>query len=84
MNDFSFDPDDEKLTAFALGELPEEADRASVERLLADSPEARAAVEEIRSLAALLVAEYESERQHDSQVEVVVAPAGVIPFPDQA
>ena len=80
MNHSSFDPDDDKLTAFALGELPEEADRAAVERLLADSPEARAAVEEIRSLAALLVAEYESERQTHSQAETAVAPASVVPF----
>ncbi|MEW4570163.1 YfbK domain-containing protein [Tautonia sp. JC769] len=49
----TFDPDDPKLTAFALGEL-DEADRRSVESLLASSPEAARFVAEVRETAALL------------------------------
>jgi Ca-activated chloride channel family protein len=49
----TFDPDDPRLTAFALGEL-EGDERSAVESQLADHPEARAAVEEVRALARLL------------------------------
>jgi Ca-activated chloride channel family protein len=46
-------PDDPKLTAYALEELSG-AERAEVEALLKSDPAARAAVEEIRALAAQL------------------------------
>ncbi|WP_169972974.1 YfbK domain-containing protein [Tautonia rosea] len=49
----TFDPDDPKLTAFALGEL-DEADRLAVESLLARSPESARFVAEVREMAALL------------------------------
>lgn len=49
----TFDPDDPKLTAFALGEL-DEADRRAFESLLAQSPEAARFVAEVRETAALL------------------------------
>lgn len=52
--------DDPKLTAYALGELPP-AEVAEVEMLLADMPEARAAVEEIRATAQLLGSELAAE-----------------------
>ena len=57
-----FDPEDPRLTAYALGELTDPADHAAVERTLQSSPEARAALQEIRGLTAALVAEYEQER----------------------
>ncbi len=49
-----FDPEDPRLTAYALGEL-DEADRSAVEAILADSPEARQALEEIQATSRLLV-----------------------------
>lgn len=49
----NFDPDDPRWTAYALGELsPEETE--ATEALLAESPEARQEVEEIRGFADLL------------------------------
>jgi Ca-activated chloride channel family protein len=46
-------PDDDRLTAYALGELdPEKA--AAVEKALAESPDSQAALEDIRAAAALL------------------------------
>ena len=57
-----FNPDDPRLTAYALGELSDPAERAQVEELLAASPEARAELADIRSLTAALTAEYEQER----------------------
>ena len=48
-----FDPDDPRLTAYALGEL-DDAERAEVESLLAESDEARRFVEETRATARLL------------------------------
>src|SRR5262245_46448960 len=48
----TFDPDDPRLTAYALGEL-DEPDPA-LEALLAENPEARQTVDEIRATARLL------------------------------
>lgn len=62
MNDFPFDPDDPRLTAYALGELPEGPDRATVEQWLEKSPDARVALEEVRLVTVLLASEYEDER----------------------
>ncbi|MFN7137981.1 MAG: anti-sigma factor family protein, partial [Limisphaerales bacterium] len=53
-------PDDPRLTAYALGELPADEVR-EVERAVADSPELRAAVEEIRQMADLLKGELADE-----------------------
>ena len=47
------DPEDPRLTAYALGEL-EDDEKADLERLLSDSDEARRAVEEVRETARLL------------------------------
>ena len=62
MNDFPFDPDDPRLTAYALGELSEGPDRTIVEQWLAESPEARSALEDVRLVTVLLASEYEDER----------------------
>ena len=51
---------DPVLTAYALGEL-DETERAKVERALAESPECRDAVEEIRQTAGLLTQEFSRE-----------------------
>ena len=48
------------LTAYALGEL-DASEQAEVEAYLANSPEARAAVAEIRQTAELLVGELQRE-----------------------
>ena len=61
-DDSHFDPDDPRLTAYALGELPDPADRVHVEALLTASPEARAELADIRALTAVLTAEYEQDR----------------------
>jgi secreted protein with Ig-like and vWFA domain len=53
MNHQKIFPDDPRLTAYALGELSG-AERAEVEVALAGDPAARAAVDEIRALAAQL------------------------------
>ena len=55
----SYDPEDPRLTAYALGELDHddaesEADRAAIEAMLADSPDARRAIDEVRATARLL------------------------------
>ena len=53
MNTPLVNPNDPKWTAYVLGEL-DEADRASVERLLETSPEARALVNELKETASVL------------------------------
>src|SRR5262245_34438433 len=60
MSDDCLPIDDPRLTAYALGEL-DAAEAAEVERLLAESPACRAAVEEIRDLAGMLTAELQRE-----------------------
>ena len=51
------EPDDPRLTAFAIGEL-EPGEAAEVEKALADSPDAKAEVDAIRETAALLEEEF--------------------------
>jgi Ca-activated chloride channel family protein len=53
MTQFNFQPDDPRLTAYALGEL-DPIERAQVEALLAESAEARTELEGIRETIALL------------------------------
>ena len=54
--------DDPKLTAYALGEPLPEADRRVFERLVAESLEARALVDNVRALGEGLRAEYDAQR----------------------
>jgi Ca-activated chloride channel family protein len=56
----SIDENDPRLTAYALGDL-DDAERTQVESELADSPEAREAVEDIRRTADLLQQELQAE-----------------------
>ncbi len=53
MSTFNFQPDDPRLTAYALGEL-DPAERAQVDAMLAESAEARTALEGICETIALL------------------------------
>lgn len=81
---------DEKLTAYALNELPED-ERQAVEAELETNPEARKAVEEIRNLSEQLTAHYAAEKQAaltDEQREEIFAAARekqkkekIIPYP---
>lgn len=59
----TFDPDDPRLTTYALGEA-DQTDRQAVEAYLAESAEGRAEVEQTREIARILAAEYVSERDH--------------------
>ncbi len=71
-----FNSDDPRLTAYALGELSDPAERAQVEQLLAASPEARTELADIRNLTAELTAEYEQER-----LAVETTPANMVALP---
>ncbi|AMV36705.1 VWA domain-containing protein [Planctomyces sp. SH-PL62] len=72
----TFDIDDPRLTAFALGEL-DEAEAQTIERLLAEDPDARKQVDEIKLTAGWL-----TERLHDEQAResVAASPAPVVPL----
>ena len=56
----TFDPNDTRLTAYALGEL-EGSERTEIEQLLAASPEARAELAEIQEAVGLLQTQLASE-----------------------
>ncbi len=58
----TYDPNDPRLTAYALGEL-DSSERESVENLLKESDEARQAVEEIRLTVGWLARELQHERE---------------------
>lgn len=53
-------PDDPRITAYALGELSVQ-ETAQIEKAIAESPEARAEVEQTRALAAALRDEFRAE-----------------------
>jgi len=57
----TIDLDDPKLTAYALGELADESESASVEAFVSQSDDARRLVEEIRETASLLRKELGAE-----------------------
>ena len=84
MSHSDIDPDDPRLTAYALGEL-EAAEREAVERLMATSPAIRAEIEQTRLLAHALTAEYDRERE-DYALDYASEnqPANLIPFPTAA
>jgi Ca-activated chloride channel homolog len=54
-------PNDPKWTAYALGEVTDEMERAEIERLLEESEEMRRLVEDIRQTAGLLAQELSAE-----------------------
>ena len=56
-----FDPDDPRLTAYALGEL-DDAERVEFEAFIAESDEARRFIEETRATARLLAERLGRER----------------------
>jgi hypothetical protein len=60
MSEIRLLPDDPRLTAYALGEL-DPSEQIAVERLVAGSPVAQAALGEIRNLAGLLTTELKQE-----------------------
>ena len=53
-------PDDPRLTAYALGELDSD-EQAEIERLIKDLPDCQKAIEEIRETARVLTHEYSQE-----------------------
>jgi len=74
----TFQENDPRLTAYALGEL-DEAERREVEALLADDEQARQAVEETRRLAGMLTDDLADEPAleltADQRQRVLAAPA---------
>lgn len=74
----SFNIDDPRLTAYALGEL-DETEKKEVERLLADHPEARKTIEEIQTTANWLI-----ERLHDEQTIETASLQTTIPIGEPA
>lgn len=75
------DPDDPRLTAYALGESDAD-ERLTVEALLAASPAARAAVEQTRGLARELEEDFARENAtYQQEHPPTVVPANVVPFP---
>ncbi|MFO0950370.1 MAG: von Willebrand factor type A domain-containing protein [Isosphaeraceae bacterium] len=61
----TFDPNDPRLTAFALGEL-ENHDREAVEAQIAACDESRRYVEDVRQMARLLTDSFLTEHEHDT------------------
>jgi Ca-activated chloride channel homolog len=57
----NIDANDPKWTEYALGEMTDERERAEIERLLAESPEMRQLVEDIRQMAGMLKRELLAE-----------------------
>ncbi len=84
MTTFNFQPDDPRLTAYALGEL-DLTERAQVEAMLAESAEARTALEGIRETIALLSRELTFEpaltlttSQREFLEQAVVVPKPIV------
>ena len=65
-----FDPDDPRLTAYALGEL-DDAERVEFEAFIAESAEARRFIEETRATARLLAERLGRERSPGLSLEHV-------------
>ncbi len=74
-----FDPEDPKLTAYALGELTDPAERAEVEQLLQHSPDARIAMKEIQDITTTLTAEYDQERHAATEPVAPITP-NIVPL----
>ncbi len=73
-------PEDDRLTAYALGELPA-AEAAEVEALLKTSDDARREVEEIRRCAGLLTEAFGVDAQRVPEAADVPSEAQVSEFP---
>ena len=54
-------PEDPRLTAYALGEIEDEAERIAIETAVAQSPELQQAVAAIRDMSELLSASFAAE-----------------------
>ena len=82
------DPEDPRLTAYALGEL-EENERVDLEQLLSDSDEGRRVVDEVRETARLLSITFAEEvgtgltPSHWKAIEGEIAMPATIPFEPQ-
>ncbi len=75
-----FDPDDPRLTAYALGEA-NDPDQQAVETILAASAEARAEVEQTRAFARTLAAEYARENElYRPSLPDAGSPSNIIAF----
>ena len=71
MSQNSLSPDDPRLTAYALDEMPA-AERVEFEKLLQSDPAARQAVDEIRSARTLLVTALEHEPAAPAQQAAII------------
>src|SRR5438093_162900 len=60
-------PDDPKLTAYALDEL-DEIERPAITRAVSTSPEAQREIQETQTMARLLRAEFAAELEHPADV----------------
>jgi Ca-activated chloride channel homolog len=76
MNESKLLPDDPKLTAYALGEL-DGAERAAVEAAVGADPALRAAVDDIRALAAQLETALAQEPAPELSDDAVALPASL-------
>lgn len=81
MNISKFDPEDPRLTAYALGEM-DPAERAEFEQWLRLQPEAQKAVDEIRATAALLGTALADEPELASTAAKPLEAAAIIPGRD--
>ncbi len=85
----NFSPDDPKLTAYALGELPAN-EAAEVEVAIKNSPELQTAIAEIRQTAELLESEFAAEpgpllsETAKASVVAAIQPENVISLPNRS
>ena len=73
----SFDVDDPRFTAYALGEL-DEAERPEIERILADHPEIAREVEQVRLTARWLTERLQDEQRRETAA-LAAAPVAATP-----
>ncbi len=84
----NFSPDDPKITAYALGELPAN-EAKEIELALKSSPELRAAVDDIRQTAELLQNEFSVEptpalsKNEKDAVIATIQPHNVVSLPNR-
>jgi Ca-activated chloride channel family protein len=81
-----FDLDDPRLTAYALGELDDDAEREALEAHIKSDPEASRFVDEIRATAELLTQHLRAEagpalaESHRQAIEELLVPRAKIPY----